>query len=137
MQIKLSVYADAEKTISVDNEVWNKMDESEQATYIYKNFLDNFIDEKVQSDYEVIEKYTDDEFVSRINDEYEFAKQQNFDSIAITIETSGGDYEISEYGNGFINDNLDGIYSTLDEIAYDLKSLIEMNGDSIQGFRIE
>lgn len=137
MQIKLSVYADAEKTINVDNEVWNKMDESEQAIYIYKNFLDTFIDNSVQSDYEIIEKYTDDEFVTKVNDEYDFAKKQNFDSIVITIETSGGDYEISEYENGFINDNLDGVYSTLDEIAYDLKSLIEMNGDNIQGFRIE
>jgi phosphopantetheine adenylyltransferase len=137
MQIKLTVYADAEKTINVDNESWNKMDESEQAAYIYKNFLDNFIDNSVQSDYEVIEKYTDDEFVSKVNDEYDFAKKQNFDSIVITIETSGGDYEISEFENGFNNDNLDGVYSTLDEIAYDLKSLIEMNGDIIEGFRIE
>lgn len=137
MQIKLTVYADATQIVSVDNETWNKMDESEQATYIYKNFLDNFIDNSVQSDYEVIEKYTDDEFVSKVNDEYEFAKKQKFDSIVIAIETSGGDYEISEYENGFINDNLDGVYSTIDEIAYDLKSLIEMNGDRIEGFRIE
>jgi hypothetical protein len=137
MQIKLSVYADAEKVISVDNEIWKKMNESEQAIYIYKNFLDTFIDNSVQSDYEVIEKFTDDEFVNKVNDEYDFAKKQNFDSIIITIETSGGDYEISEYENGFINDNLDGVYSTLDDIAYDLKSLIEMNGDIIQGFRIE
>jgi hypothetical protein len=131
------VYADAEKTINVDNETWNKMSEDEQSVYIYKNFLDSFIDNNVQSDYEVVDNYTDDEFVVKVNDEYAFAKEQNFDSIVIVIETSGGDYELSEYENGFINDNLDGVYSTLDEIAYDLKSLIEMNGDSIAGFRIE
>jgi hypothetical protein len=137
VKIKLSVYADAEKTINVDNKTWNKMSENERATYIYKNFLDDFIDNNVQSDYEVVENYTDDEFVVKVNDEYAFAKEKNFDSIVIVIETSGGDYEISEYENGFINDNLDGVYSTLDEIAYDLKSLIEMNGDNIEGFRIE
>jgi hypothetical protein len=137
MQIKLSVYADASKTISVDKEIWSKMSEDEQVSYIYKNFLDDFIDNNVQSDYEVINAYTDDEFVNKVNDEYEFAKQKDFDSIVIVIETSGGEYTISEYEDGFINDNLDGVYSTLDDIAYDLKSLIEMNGDNIEGFRIE
>jgi hypothetical protein len=137
VKIKLSVYADAEKTIYIDNETWNKMSKDEQSVYVYKNFLDDFIDNNIQSDYEVVENYTDDEFVVKVNDEYAFAKEQNFDSIVIVIETSGGDYEISEYEDGFINDNLDGVYSALDEIAYDLKSLIEINGDNITGFRIE
>lgn len=137
MKIKLSVYADAEKTINIDNDKWRKMSNDEQSVYIYKNFLDSFIDNNVQSDYEIVETYTDDEFVNKVNDEYNFAKEKNFDSIVIVIETSGGDYEVSEYENGFVNDNFDGVYSTLDEIAYDLKSLIEMNGDYISGFRIE
>jgi len=75
--------------------------------------------------------------VNKIIEEYNFAKSLGFDSINIVIETTGGEYEISEYEEGFINDNLDGVYSEIDEIASDLYSLIEMNGDKIEGFRIE
>lgn len=76
-------------------------------------------------------------FIEKIISEYKFAKGKNFDSIAIVIETSGGEYEISEYEDGFINDNLDGVYSELDEIAGDLFSLISMNNNKVEGFRIE
>lgn len=77
------------------------------------------------------------EFIRKIIDEYDFAKQKGFDSIVIVIETSSGEYEISEYEDGFINDNFDGIYSELDEMASDVFSLINTNGDKVEGFRIE
>lgn len=77
------------------------------------------------------------EFIEKVISEYDFAKEQSFDSINIVVETSGGDYEISEYEGGFINDNLEGVYPELDEIASDLFSLISLNDDKVEGFRIE
>ena len=78
------------------------------------------------------------EIITKICDEYSFAKSQKFDSIVIVIETSGGDYEISEYQGGFVNGNLDGIYSEIEDIASDMFSLIVIiNKDKIEGLRIE
>ena len=77
------------------------------------------------------------EFIDKVIAEYEIAKSREFDSIIIVVETSGEEYEISEYEDGFINDNLDGVYTELDEIASDLFSLIASNDDEIEGFRIE
>lgn len=76
-------------------------------------------------------------FVEKVKDEYRFAKQQAFDSVDIVVETLGGEYEISEYEDGFINDNLDGVYSDIDDIASDLYSLIILNGDTVEKIRIE
>lgn len=76
-------------------------------------------------------------FIGKVVDEYMFAKRKEFDSIVIVVETSGGEYEISEYEDGFINDNLDGVYSEIDEIASDLYSIISLNGDNVKGLRIE
>lgn len=137
MKIKMSVYADANKTIEIENEVWNNMNEDEKITFVYKNYLDNFIDNNVQSDFEVIQKYTEDEFVDKVNEEYEFAKEQNFDSIVIVVETSKDEQKISEFEDGFICDSLDGVYSTIEEISYDLYDLIQVYGWEIEGFRIE
>lgn len=78
-----------------------------------------------------------DEFITKVCKEYELAKLQGFDSINIVVETSGGEYEISEYGNGFVNDNLDEVYSDIDEIASDLYNIINFNGDKVKGLRIE
>ena len=75
--------------------------------------------------------------VKKIIEEYRFAQSQNFDSIVIVIETTGGEYTISEYEDGFINDNLEGVYSDIEEIAEDVLSLISMRQDRIEGFRIE
>lgn len=77
------------------------------------------------------------EFVEKVVFEYDFAKEQGFDSIDIIVETSGRDYDISEYEGGFINDNLNGVYSELDEIASDLFNLIEKDSDTIKCFRIK
>lgn len=77
------------------------------------------------------------EFIEKVKSEYEFAKGQDFDSVTIVVKTSGGEYEISEYEDGFINDNLDGVYSEIDEIASDLLSLIILNNDKVVDLRIE
>jgi hypothetical protein len=75
-------------------------------------------------------------FIEKVKEEYNFAKNKGFDSISIVIETSGGEYEISEYEDGFINDNLDGVYSNINEIAEDVFSLLKLNNDKVEGFRI-
>lgn len=77
------------------------------------------------------------EFIEKVIEEYDFVKNKGFDSIIIVVETSGGDYEISEHEGGFINDSLYGIYSEIDEIASDLFSLICLNYNEVEGLRIE
>lgn len=77
------------------------------------------------------------EFIEKVISEYDFAKEQGFDSVNIVVETSGGEYEISEYENGFVNDNLDGVYAELDEITNDLFESITSSDDVIKGIRIE
>lgn len=77
------------------------------------------------------------QFTEKVKDEYDFAKNQGFDSINIVIETDGQEYEISEYEDGFINDGLSGVYSDIEEIAMAVFNLIDQNEDNIEGFRIE
>ena len=76
-------------------------------------------------------------FIEKIEGEYKFAKEQGFDGINIVVETSDGEYEISELEDGFSCDNLDGIYSEVNEISGDLFSAINIGSNVIEGIRIE
>jgi len=76
-------------------------------------------------------------WVSQIESDYKFAKEQGFDSINLIIESSGGEYEIYETEHGFRSDTIDGVYDDIDEIAEVLCGAIQLNGDTILDLRIE
>lgn len=75
-----------------------------------------------------------DEAREEILKSYDFAKEQNFDSIVIVIESESGTFEISEYENGFISGSFDCVYDDIEEIAKDLLSTIS---GEIYDIRIE
>lgn len=75
------------------------------------------------------------EFIRKVNDEYVFAKSKGLDRIELVVETSGGDYEVYEFEEGFKCDNLEGVYLRIEEISSDLFDLI--NGYIIKSIRIE
>ena len=78
------------------------------------------------------------DWISQIESDYNFAKEQGFDSIHLIVETNGGEYEIYELEDGLASDTLDSvIYSDIQEIACDLCSVIKSNKYKIIDTRIE
>ena len=74
----------------------------------------------------------------KIEENYMFAKEQDFRDIRLVVETNDEEYEIYETKYGFTSDILDSItYSDIYEIAEDLCNKISLNSEEIIDIRIE
>lgn len=58
-----------------------------------------------------------DDFIEEVNNAYEDAKEQGFDSITLAIDTGEKTYYISDTQNGFQCDEFDFCFEDLDSIA--------------------
>ena len=90
--------------------------------------------QKLEKIFEII---TSDNWVDKIIDDYNFAKEKGFDSIVLNIQTSGGEYSIYEIENSLGSDTIDGLFNDIEEIAEVLVDAIQMNDDKIEDILIE
>ena len=67
---------------------------------------------------EIPPEYMVDDFIEEVNNAYEDAKEQGFDSIVLAIDTDMEDtYYISDTPNGFQCDAFDFVFEDIDSIA--------------------
>lgn len=102
--------------------------------------LDKFADEYTNNNISVGYELLDDDqmevgaFIEQILSDYEGAKQRNFDSIVIAIDTDLNTYYISDTPEGFQCDLWDYCFDNLKEISERL--FYEMHGN-VTDIRIE
>lgn len=54
IKIKMTVYADSERIIEIDDIALEGLTEAKRDRYIYEQYVNQFIDEVVESDFEIV-----------------------------------------------------------------------------------